>query len=501
MLKRLLLALLLLPGIANAQFVNGQVLTAAQLNNAFANTLQLSGGILTGPLTVPSLSVTGSPIGLASGGTGATTQGAALTNLLGSSTIPIASGGTNASNATAAISNLGLRAIVTSSPTYYVDGSLGTDSPICGLTTGAGACKTIQGAYQSIAINFDLKGVPPTIQLATGQTFTAGLTIQQGQNTSPLMAGVNQLDLDLHGATISTTNNSGIYVRDFPIWLRILSSSGQGTITVGGSAGNLVDARGPTMVEFAGGINFGSVPGTYPQLSASRGAVISTCPASTCPSAGPYNITGGGGTFASAIIGGSTQLEGVTININSGITYQVAFTQADDAGSSSNWSGLTFTGSNVTGPQFIASKGGIVNTNAQTGSFAACAGNSYLPGSACGQMGFVGGRMDNPGTPTASGCGTGAVVQNSEPGFLINLGSGMTYTSGTKVSACNVTFSTRSNWTACTAQPNDPGTFANFATTITGPTSTAPGSINLAWIAQGYDPNGKTVYVNCASGP
>ena len=56
---------------ANAQFVNGQVLTAAQLNNAFANTLQLSGGILTGPLTAPSLSVTGSPIGLASGGTGA----------------------------------------------------------------------------------------------------------------------------------------------------------------------------------------------------------------------------------------------------------------------------------------------------------------------------------------------------------------------------------------------------------------------------------------------
>jgi hypothetical protein len=75
MLKRLLLAALLLPGIANAQFnfVNGQVLTATQLNNAFAATLPLAGGILTGPLTVPSLSVTGTPISLASGGTGATT--------------------------------------------------------------------------------------------------------------------------------------------------------------------------------------------------------------------------------------------------------------------------------------------------------------------------------------------------------------------------------------------------------------------------------------------
>lgn len=37
---------------ANAQFVTGQILTAAQLNAAFANVLSLSGGTLTGPLTV-----------------------------------------------------------------------------------------------------------------------------------------------------------------------------------------------------------------------------------------------------------------------------------------------------------------------------------------------------------------------------------------------------------------------------------------------------------------
>jgi hypothetical protein len=81
MLKRLLLAALLLPGIANAQFVNGQVLTATQLNNAFAATLPLAGGTLTGPLIVPSLSVTGTPIPLASGGTGATTATGATSSL------------------------------------------------------------------------------------------------------------------------------------------------------------------------------------------------------------------------------------------------------------------------------------------------------------------------------------------------------------------------------------------------------------------------------------
>jgi len=59
MRKYLLAALLLLPGIASAQFnfVNGQVLTAAQLNSAFSAVLPLTGGTLTGPLTVPSFTV------------------------------------------------------------------------------------------------------------------------------------------------------------------------------------------------------------------------------------------------------------------------------------------------------------------------------------------------------------------------------------------------------------------------------------------------------------
>lgn len=56
-----------------AQFAPGQVLTAAQLNSAFANVLPIAGGTLTGPLTVPTLTVTSAPIAISSGGTGATT--------------------------------------------------------------------------------------------------------------------------------------------------------------------------------------------------------------------------------------------------------------------------------------------------------------------------------------------------------------------------------------------------------------------------------------------
>ena len=89
-MKRILsLFLLLACSVAHAQFTPGQVLTAAQLNSQFSLYVPIAGGTLTGPLTVPSLSVTGSPIPLASGGTGAATASAALAALGG---LPIGGG-------------------------------------------------------------------------------------------------------------------------------------------------------------------------------------------------------------------------------------------------------------------------------------------------------------------------------------------------------------------------------------------------------------------------
>ncbi|QVN19579.1 hypothetical protein [Burkholderia pyrrocinia] len=49
---------LLWTSTAYSQFSPGQVLTASQLNQAFSNVLPLSGGALTGPLTVPTLTST-----------------------------------------------------------------------------------------------------------------------------------------------------------------------------------------------------------------------------------------------------------------------------------------------------------------------------------------------------------------------------------------------------------------------------------------------------------
>lgn len=75
---------------AHAQtFVPGQLLTAAQLTNAFASVLSLAGGTMTGPLTVPSLSVTGTPVSIVSGGTGANTALGAL-NAIGAAPAHVA---------------------------------------------------------------------------------------------------------------------------------------------------------------------------------------------------------------------------------------------------------------------------------------------------------------------------------------------------------------------------------------------------------------------------
>lgn len=89
-MKKALLALLFftLSFGARAQFTPGQVLTAQQLNTQFALYLPIAGGTLTGPLTVPSITVIGggSPI------TGTTGTGAAVLQLGATIVSPIVNG-------------------------------------------------------------------------------------------------------------------------------------------------------------------------------------------------------------------------------------------------------------------------------------------------------------------------------------------------------------------------------------------------------------------------
>lgn len=165
-MRKLLAALLLLVSLpALAQFTPGQVLTAAQLNSQFSLYVPLAGGTLTGPLTVPTLTLTnalavasggtncaaasgtcldnitgfnstglirrsgsgaysfGSTVSIGEGGTGATTQSGALSAILGSSSVPIANGGTGATTQSTA-----LTAILGSSTVPIANGGTGATS-------------------------------------------------------------------------------------------------------------------------------------------------------------------------------------------------------------------------------------------------------------------------------------------------------------------------------------------------------------------------------------
>ncbi|WP_236577856.1 hypothetical protein [Burkholderia glumae] len=113
------------PRLAVAQFVPGQILTAQQLNSAFAavtaNALPVSGGTLTGPLqgtaatfnsgSFASLSSSGpvtfsSPLAFSSGGTGATTALGATSNLQFQASLSGASGRSVASKLSDVVSIL-----------------------------------------------------------------------------------------------------------------------------------------------------------------------------------------------------------------------------------------------------------------------------------------------------------------------------------------------------------------------------------------------------------
>lgn len=59
MKKLFLLAGLLWSVVASAQFTPGQLLTAAELNNQFALYAPLAGSTFTGPVTIPTLTVSG----------------------------------------------------------------------------------------------------------------------------------------------------------------------------------------------------------------------------------------------------------------------------------------------------------------------------------------------------------------------------------------------------------------------------------------------------------
>lgn len=114
MKKLLAFAMLLLASVSSfAQFSPGQLVTAAALNNQFSLYVPIAGGTLTGPLTVPTLTVSNTVSASTGSFTTLNTTGTATLNGLNVTTAPLfssplgfSSGGTGATSAIGATGNL-----------------------------------------------------------------------------------------------------------------------------------------------------------------------------------------------------------------------------------------------------------------------------------------------------------------------------------------------------------------------------------------------------------
>ncbi|MGU4696717.1 hypothetical protein K6L09_08625 [Burkholderia cepacia] len=112
--------LILLAGVLAAA-AHAATLTPVQLLNPAGST---TGQVIvsSGPSTAPgwgpvALSGVTGTLPIANGGTGAATQTAALTNLLGASVVPVANGGTGVTSAAAELTRIGAAPLASASPT------------------------------------------------------------------------------------------------------------------------------------------------------------------------------------------------------------------------------------------------------------------------------------------------------------------------------------------------------------------------------------------------
>lgn len=400
--------------------------------------------------------------------------------------------------------------------TIYVDKVNGTDGLAYGYSTGSGAVATIQYAYFLLANLYDHNGFVPTIQCAgpsasgggvTAQVHTAGLVVTDIDDpvtqTQDTLVGCQQINLDLGGSTIKpSTGGRCVVVRGPRLYILLSNAVLDSTMSAGDS---LYVYGGGAEIGLGGGITFKGTQAGWSMMQASRAGRIHTVPNTL-----GYTIDGSAGFFAQSIInGGSIELEGVEFNISTGLTFDQAFLSADSNSSVSIFN-CAFTGSNITGRQYKATKGGLINTNAQYGGqsvtidgatvvtnnygsapYSSGLANTFIPGTIPGEFSFANGIMTDPGTPTvSSGGGTGVFVQGVEPGFNVVLGAGAT-------SPVRVNFASGSSWQIAQIGTYNIGVTPNIYTSgITAPSGSTPGYIDIFWSGGFGSTNGIALQVS-----
>ncbi|WP_186216299.1 transporter [Burkholderia gladioli] len=205
----------LVPHLAVAQFVAGQVLTAEQLNAAFTrvatNALSITGGTLTGPLTGTTASF--------SSGNFATLSSTGSVSF--STPLPFSSGGTNATTALGATGNIQFQSALSGAGVRSVASKLSDvvsilDFPGCDKTGTTDSTACIQAALNSGA---------KTVYVPAGQYRESGLTLPQIQGFTLYGDGPNSVLIQT-GGSISYPAISGAFTFDSHSTIRDLKFDG-----------------------------------------------------------------------------------------------------------------------------------------------------------------------------------------------------------------------------------------------------------------------------------
>lgn len=192
------------------------------------------------------------PIAVASGGTGATTQSQALTNILGASTIPIANGGTGASTSASARSNLGAAASGANSDITSLSGLTTPLSVAQGGTGASSAGATAANNIGALAITNNLSDLnsPATARTNLGLGTMAtqnsnAVTITGGSISGVTFGDYQYVSVRTYGASAGASAATNL-------------TAFKNAVAATPSGGTLIvpnDPSGPYIIDCTGGLS------------------------------------------------------------------------------------------------------------------------------------------------------------------------------------------------------------------------------------------------------
>lgn len=257
------------------------------------------------------------------------------------------------SGATASV----VRTKLTENTTFYVSPT-GNDANN-GLTAGT-AWLTLQGAWNNIALQYDMGGFTATVQVADG-TFTGGLYA-----SVPAIGGtvIFQGDLATPANCIVSTTNAACFEAVNFVSFQIQGFTLQAAGATAGARYAVIAERDGS-IQVNGDIVFGACTDGH-VLAANGGSVFLTA---------SYTISGAAAAHVEAAQNGVAAINsGITVTITGTPAFGTAFAFASNLGSIFAAS-VTFSGS-ATGSRYDAAGNGVIYTDG--------GGASYFPGSSSG---------------------------------------------------------------------------------------------------------------------